>query len=157
MKKISVLLIFVMLLFSLAACQESSDNEVSEETEKYIGDIVSLFGNSLNLNDYEFITDDDTDRISELGLTRNDMPNGYYIYDVSSEIMTFMVDEEAEYTFYDVGNTIVAEEDDKKHTTKDIEEFKTFLYGDDDIPRGGPFWINVKGDRVISIEEEFVP
>lgn len=113
MKKISVLLIFVMLLFSLAACQESSDNEVSEETEKYIGDIVSLFGNSLNLNDYEFITDDDTDRISELGLTRNDMPNGYYIYDVSSEIMTFMVDEEAEYTFYDVGNTIVAEEDDK--------------------------------------------
>lgn len=78
-------------------------------------------------------------------------------FSVSSEIMIFIVDEEAEFTFYDVGNLFVAEEDDKKYTIKDIEEFRTFLYGDDDIPRGGPFGINVKGDRVISIEEEFVP
>ncbi len=53
----------------------------------------------------------------------------------------------------DSGNLFVSEDDDKEYTTTNKEEFRKFLYGNDDVPRRTPFWINVQGEKVLSVIE----
>ena len=97
-------------------------------------------------------------KIKELGLTESDMPDGYYIQNTSEEVKTFILDDQTSYTFFDVGNLFVKEEDDKKYTTTSQDEFKTFLYGEKagDDPRRTPFEVEVSAEKVISIQEIFV-
>lgn len=155
MKKIFTLLLVCILIFSLTACKETGNVGNDAEEKLYIG-YVSLDGNTLKLDEFEFLTQENPDRLEELGISVNDMPNGYYIYNESEEITSLTIDQNTEFTFFDTGNLFVSEEDDKRYTTKDIEKFRTFLYGDDDIPAIMPFWVKVQGDKVISVEEQFV-
>lgn len=153
MKKI---LIWIVLSLSLFSGCTSTDRTHIEETEKYIGYITLYDGVNLELDDFEFIIEKDEERIKELNLSEMDMPNGYYIYDISDNILKFKITDETEFTFFDSGNIFVSETDDKKYTTVNKDEFKEFLYLGGDKPRKTPFWVEVKNGKVISIKEEFV-
>lgn len=154
-KKILVWIGLFLLSVSLIACNEAKEKEVQPENRTYQG-YIALDGNKLKIDDFEFITSDDTEKIRELGLTDIDMPSGHYIHNVSEEVKIFTLDDKASFMFYDVGNLFVKEEDDKKYTTLSLDEFRTFLYGDRDEPRRTPFEIGVVGEKVISIKEIFV-
>jgi hypothetical protein len=155
MKKTLTFILISLLTLLISGCGDSSNEDVSTDSKKYIG-YVTLEGNNLTLDEFEFIKQDDKERMEELGLTESDMPNGYYIYNESDETQSFTLDEQTEFTFFDTGNLFVSEEEDKKYTTTNIEEFKQFLYGDSNTPIQTPFWVDVQDGKVISVEEEFV-
>ncbi len=155
MKKM-LLFIFVLAFgLMLVACSSNQNLSALPEPQTYSG-YLFLEGNTLKIDDFEFITSKDTERIKELKLTEEDMPNGYYIHNESEDIKSFTLDEKTQYHFYDTGNLFVKEEDDKRYSTTDLEQFELFLYGDDDIPLHTPFEIEVQGENVISINEIFV-
>jgi bla regulator protein blaR1 len=147
--------IFIGLLGGFVACS-LNDKDLIEDEKLYSG-YISLDNDTLALDEFEFITFEDKERMEELNLTDEDMPNGYYIYNESDDLTYFDITSETEFTFFDLGNLFVKEEDDKKYTTTDKEEFRQFLYGSDDVPRITPFWINVRGKTVLSVTEQFVP
>lgn len=155
MKKTLTFILISLLTLLISGCRDSSNEYVSKDSEKYIG-YVALDGNNIQLDDFEFIKQDDKERMEEFGLTESDMPNGYYIHNESEEIQSFTIDEQTKFTFFDTGNLFVTEEEDKKYTTTNIEEFKHFLYGDSNMPIKTPFWVDVQDGKVISVEEEFV-
>ena len=156
-KKALILICLFILSVSSLGCSETKPRTEPLEKKTYTG-YISIDGNKLKLDDFEFITADDTQKIKELGLTESDMPDGYYIQNTSEEVKTFILDDQTSYTFFDVGNLFVKEEDDKKYTTTSQDEFKTFLYGEKagDDPRRTPFEVEVSEEKVISIQEIFV-
>lgn len=149
MKRMKIAFAIISLIVALSSCR-------TQEEQTYIGYIISLEDNSLNLNPFEFITANETERANELGLTQDDMPNGYYIYDEDDEILNFTLEENVEFHFYDTQNLFVSKDDDKGYATDNISEFILFLYGDSDTPRRSPFIITVKDGKVVSIREKFV-
>lgn len=155
MKKGLLWICLFVLSISLVSCSEAKEKEAQPEKKTYEG-YISLDGNKLKVDDFEFITSDDIERIKELGLSDTDMPSGYYIHNVSEEVKIFTIDEKTSYMFYDLGNLFVKEEEDKKYTTLSLDEFRTFVYGDRDEPIRSPFEIEVVGEKVISIKEIFV-
>lgn len=142
-----------LLIILLVGCKSINEEN---NTNKYIGYIRSVDDSTIELDDFEFITSEDTERIKELKLSDSDMPNGYYINNVSEETKSFSLTNETEFIFYDTGNLFVSEEDDKKYTTYNKDEFIEFLYLYSDSPRRTPFWVEVSNKDVIKIEEEFV-
>lgn len=156
MKKILIVIITSILF--LTGCSRHGDKNTSDvnDYEMHIG-YISLDSELVRLDEFEFIRQEDKKRIEELNLSQEDMPNGYYINNESEDINVFEVDNDAEFIFYDTGNIFVEENEDKKYLTKDIEEFKLFLYSNTNTPRRTPFWVGInKEGYVVIIEEEFV-
>ncbi|ASA20520.1 hypothetical protein [Paenibacillus donghaensis] len=152
MKQILIIFLAIILSVSLVSCS----NESSAEKQNYTG-YIALEGNVLKIDDFEFIDSEDEDRVKELGLTIEDMPNGYYIHNISEDIKSFAVDDNTEYTFYDTGTLFVQDKDsDRIYTTKSKQEFMAFLYGDNEEPLINPFEVYTQGEKVISIKEIFV-
>ncbi len=155
MKKMMLFIFVLAFGLMVVACSSNQNLSALPEPQTYSG-YLFLEGNTLKIDDFEFITSKDTERIKELELTEEDMPNGYYIHNKSEDIKSFTLDEKTQYHFYDTGNLFVKEEDDKRYSTTDLEQFELFLNGDDDIPLHTPFEIEVQGENVISIKEIFV-
>ncbi|MGG0824252.1 hypothetical protein ABE099_15415 [Paenibacillus turicensis] len=156
MRKPFFLLCLFLLSTSLLACSEAKEKEMQPEKKIYTG-YLSLEGNKLLIDDFEFISSKDKARIKELGLNDMDMPNGYYIHNETDELKTFILDENTSYMFFDSQNLFVKEEDDKKYTTKSLDEFKTYLNPGGNDPNTIPFEIETQGEKVISIKEIYVP
>ena len=160
MKKMVGLLLAGLLLLGLVGCQSKQrEQAVSGGYDLYEG-YVSVNGDKLMVNDFEFIDLTDQYWINKLGLTIEDMPNGYYIYDVSEELLTFNLDEATRYNFYDTGCLFVSEDDpDRRYITTNLAEFmEKFDPDGNGYPLcKTPFEIQVLEDgRVLSISEIFV-
>lgn len=155
-KRYVYFLVLLVLNMTLIACSQTINKDGSDNTQQFYTGYLWIEGDTLKIDSFEFLTTDDQTRIQELGLTDIDMPNGYYIHNESEELIEFSLDEETQYTFYDVSNLFVKEEDDKKYLTKDKDEFHTFLYRGKEKPITVPFQIETKGDKVVSITEIFV-
>lgn len=152
MKQILIIFLAIILCVPLVSCSIES----STEKQNYTG-YIALEENVLKIDDFEFIESEEEDKVNELGLTIEDMPNGYYIHNLSEAIKAFTVDDNTEYTFYDTGTLFVQDKDgDRIYTTKSKLEFMTFLYGDNEEPLKSPFEVITQGEKVISIKEIFV-
>ncbi|WP_334076749.1 hypothetical protein [Paenibacillus sanfengchensis] len=146
------ILVFIMVLIS---CSTDKPNASQPEQQIYTG-YLFLEGNTLKIDDFEFITFEDKERMQELGLTEADMPNGYEIYNENEDVKSYLLADNTKFTFYDTSNLFVKEEDDKKYITTDRQKFKTFLYRGEDVPMRTPFEVIIRGNKVISISEIFV-
>lgn len=150
-----VILFTLAVSMSLISCSQGDKGKSATESHTYTG-YISIEDDTLKIDDFEFITSEDEARIKELGLSQTDMPNGYYIHNESEEVKSFKIDKDTKYTFFDLGNLFVKEEDDKKYTTTSKQDFITFLYGEKGTPSRIPFEIVALRDTVISITEIFV-
>lgn len=84
----------------------------------------SAYAGRLDCNLVEFISASDVDRVAALGLTTEDMPNGYYIYDEKEHTTTLKIPFGSEFIFYDWENRYTSPDaDDKWVTTRDFAEF----------------------------------
>lgn len=155
MKKVIVLILILAFSMALISCSTDNKEPLQPEQQTLTG-YLFLEGNTLKVDEFEFITSKDKERMQELGLTEADMPNGYEIYNESEELKSFTLDENTQYHFYDTSNLFVKEEDDKKYSTTDLNQFQLFLYRGDDTPSRTPFEMVIEGDKVISITEIFV-
>lgn len=134
----------------------TDDNKTSQPEQQTITGYLFLEGNTLKVDEFEFITSADKERVKELKLSDADMPNGYYIHNESEDLTSYTLDESTQYIFYDTSNLFVKEEDDKKYATTSRQEFELFLYRGKDVPLHTPFRMVVQGNKVISVTEIFV-
>ncbi len=92
----------------------------------------------------EWITSDETGRMKELDLNKDDdMPSGFYIYNPKVDKKTFKLNTKAGFYIYDT-NTQKTDENGMK---KRIDEKKG----------KGAFWLTVKNGEVVKAEEEYIP
>ncbi|NLP30647.1 MAG: hypothetical protein GX363_05895 [Clostridiales bacterium] len=128
-------------------------------TSAYIGYIYNFadsYPDMFHFDPVEWITLDDTDRLEDLGIGPQDMPNGYYIHNPIEDIFSFKVNEDTEYNFIDWGNDFVGIDQDRFYSTKDKQEFIRYLDTYSDRAAKVPFVIETKDGYVTSITEQFV-
>lgn len=158
MKRCFGLILGMLLLTSAVGCQNDQQKQsVSGAYNVYEG-YLTVKDNQLIVDNIKFIDLSDKYWIDSLDLTEKDMPDGYYIYNPSDEKLTFALNEETRYNFYDTGTLFVSEDNESRmYTTKELSEFlKKFDLGDGELGKT-PFKIQVFEDgRVISIEEIFI-
>lgn len=135
-----------------------NDNLVVDDYQSiedlYIGHI-SIEKDTLYLDEVEWITDENQDRIKELELSQSEMPNGYYIYNPSTDKMKFKLDEDTEYHFIALESlSFIKEGDDRNYSTTKKEEFLEFLnhVKSDSVV----FWVEIKDGAVVNITEQFI-
>ena len=119
----------------------------SLETEtKYFAYLsgLNVKTNTLTADLAEWITSDETGRMKELDLNKDDdMPSGFYIYNPKVDKKTFKLNTKAGFYIYDT-NTQKTDENGMK---KRIDEKKG----------KGAFWLTVKNGEVVKAEEEYIP
>lgn len=131
--------------------------EVNYDNKNLHVGYIRIEKNTLYLDEVEWITDENKDRIKELELSQqNDMPNGYYIYNPSSDIVSFEVNDKTVYNFIDWGNDFVNKKENRKYSTTNQEEFIKYLNTYSDKAAKVPFWIEVKDGYVINVTEQFL-
>lgn len=160
--KAGALMLLVCVLFVVfAGCGDGVVDDSSNKSNMYNKTgYIRLNEGSLELDEFEFISQEDEQRISELKLTQEEMPNGYYINNPEEKYESFVIDDSAEFIFYDAGNLFVEENaNDKKYVTSDINEFHQFLYGGSEGSEAVariPFEVVIQDGKIVKTEEIFI-
>jgi hypothetical protein len=153
------------ITLTLCACS-SSQKGFAQESETLVG-YINIQDGKVILDEVEIITEEDTDRIEELGLTyQGDLIEGYYIYNEKEETRTFELTEKTKYHFVDMGQLYITSEtsEDLVYETTSIDEFmngscyaaSASANDQSDVPSHRiPYFVEVLGDEVLSITEEF--
>ncbi len=124
----------------------------------YISDFEGSFPNLFNFDPVEWLTLEDVNRLEDLGIDSNELPNGYYIHNKIEEVYSFRLNENTEYNFIDWGNDFTSNDEDRFHySTMDKDEFIQYLSSYTDNAAKVPFWIVTKDGFVQSITEQYVP
>ena len=128
--------------------------EAVPNSVRHLGYITSLDDEKITLDEVEWITEDMTDRIEDLGLNITaDLPGGFYIYNESDKELVFTVSEEC---------SVQINNYDTEYQTVDLtyEQFKDkFLSGEYEIDRlsEGLYWIEYRNGKAVSITQQYVP
>ena len=149
MKKLLTLIFATICIFSISACNKETKGEKTEvcallkeiKDDKIIVDVV------------EYITIEDKDRISELGLKDTDLINGYYINNPETELKEYTITEDTTYNFIDWKNDFVKEGSDRNVSTKNKEDFIKYLSTYENSQPKMPFFFSLEDGKVISIKE----
>lgn len=105
-----IVLVAVVAVLSVAVLKKRASKNVQAQavspsyTDENGGEYIAAFlkgmtDSSITVDIAEFITDDDTERLKELNLTEEDMPDGYYIYNPDEETVTWKLDGQTVFTF----------------------------------------------------------
>ncbi len=101
------------------------------EEDKFEGTVAgivkSVSGDSITVDIVEYIDEDDTGRLKELGVTEDDMWDGFYIYDPDSELTTWQYSEDAVFTFIDWAGEFTGSPYPIYHTTTSRTEFCRYV------------------------------
>ena len=156
MKKTSLSILLVLCSLSMIGCMAS---KMQSETETVVG-YMYIEDNKVYLDEIEIITDKDTNKMEELGLTvENDLPNGYYFYNPSNETTMFELSDQTLYTFTDFDLHFVKEEEGNRiyETTRKEEFLEGSYYRDAPLEEQTiPYFLEVNDGKVLSIREEFL-
>lgn len=158
MKKQIGLFLGVLLLIGATGCgKEPQKQDMTGAYNVYEG-YLTVKDNQLIVDEIKYIDLADKYWIDSLNLTEEDMTNGYYIYNPSDEKLTFTLNDETRYDFYDTGALFISEDNETRmYTTQEVSELlKKFDAGNEELGKT-PFEIQVLEDgRVISIREIFI-
>jgi hypothetical protein len=144
---------YIMILLCLMSLWMCSCEKQKSETTEVCG-YVSVEGDILKVDTVEWITDEDEERIKELGLTEEDLPDGYYILNESSDITSYKLNNETQYNFIDWNFDFVSKGDDQNISTTNKEDFIKYLNTYSDKGANQPFFIIIEKDVVKSITEK---
>ncbi len=170
MKKLSMLLLVLLVL--TAGCNEAAPDNAYDTPAltdgTHFGHLAIAEDGTLLLNEAEWITDDQTERIEELQL-QGRLLDGYFIYDEEPSLCPLTLSPDITYTFYDYDRQFVGDDADLKYTTESADEFMAFYadrayqpdwYEEPFDPFHWapyePFWVEVKDGQVTSITLQLV-
>ena len=111
--------------------------------------------NSITVDVIEFVTSDNAERVNELELTEEDMPDGYYIYNPDQETIIWELNGQTVYTFIDWNGGFTGSDYPEEYTTTDAEEFHRYIETYDDAEPGMPFFFQVEDGVVKMVLEKF--
>lgn len=152
MKKICCMLISGLVLLSAAGCrQKDAGTEIKSDVCAFIREVKD---NVMVLDLAEYITPEDTERMTELGLTETDLLDGYYIHNAEIESEDYTLTGETTYTFIDWYNDFVEVGADRTVSTTSRDDFIKYLSTYENSQPGMPFFFELKGNEVISITEK---
>ena len=131
-----IILLVIIIAISVIATGKKvpQSGEVSnptftdEDGKVYVAAFLKeMTENNLMVDVIEFITDDNEEKIRELNLTEDDMPDGYYIYNPDTETIVWKLDAQTVYTFIDWNGDFSDSEYPEEYTTTDVQEFKKYI------------------------------
>lgn len=134
-----------------------SENPVYDNTEseeEVAAFVKNVLADSIEVDIIEYITDTDTERIKELKLTENDMPDGYYFFNSDEEVTTWKCNAQTVYTFIDWGGDFTNGEFPVEYTTMDIEEFRKYIKTYDNGEPRMPFFFWIENGYIKQIIEK---
>lgn len=101
-----------------------------------------------HLDQVEWLTEEDAERLKALNINPNDLDNGYYIHNPNNYPMFHQVSEDTIYSIIDW-------QGDVKQKTVSMEDFLASLkaYGE----LSPPYWVVTKDGHVKSITEQYIP
>lgn len=121
---------------------------------------IAIESNTVYLDPVEVITDENTQRIKELGLTERDLISGYYVNNEVEENISYILSGNTVYRFMDHGQ-LYADNSEQLYETTSLEEFLTGscytvnANRGTEIPTGQiPYLVEISGTTVISITED---
>lgn len=141
---------------------KNNDNDLSSELSSLHVGYISIETKDLNdntflLDEVEWITLEDEDRIRELNLTiDNNLPNGYYIHNSDTKKTPIIVNEKTLYEFIDWSGIYVKEDGNKQYTTSDKLQFINNLNSYKGKKFQPLFWVEIKDGIVIKITEQLL-
>jgi len=153
MKKILMLVLVVVCMFSVCAC--SNDTVVNNKTE-ICAFVKEIKDNVIVVDIAEYVTTEDTERIAELNLTDFDMINGYYINNTEIDLKEYTLTQETVYNFIDWKNDFVEEGENREFSTTNKEDFIKYLDTYENSRPQMPFFFEVADNEVISITEKIM-
>lgn len=154
--KYKYIYLIVCLLLCLTGC--SKDNEKDVTGEKVITGFIYIEGEQLQVDEVEIINREDKEKLEAVGLTEDDCPSGYCIYNKDASVDKYSIDETTVYSFTDIELKYVKDEEgDRIYETKVQDEFiNGSSYNHKSLSEQRiPYIITIKGDKVIKIVEEF--
>ena len=108
----------------------------------------SMDNSYFHLDQIEWLTYEDSDRLKALNIDPNDMPNGYYIYNPNTYPMYCGTTDETEYSMINLGEEITEKSVTKEELIQYLEQYTDFT---------PPFRITTKDGYVQSVTEQYVP
>ena len=103
---------------------------------------------SFHLDQIEWLTSEDSERLKELNIDPDDLPNGFYIHNPHSYPMFHQVTEDTVYSIIVLGEEVTHSSVTMEEFVKHLEQFPDFT---------PPFWVVTKNGYVQSITEQYVP
>ena len=149
MKKLLTLIFATICIFSISACNK----EIKEEKSEVCALLKKIKDDKIIVDVVEYITIEDKDRISELGLKDTDLINGYYINNPETELKEYTITEDTTYNFIDWKNDFVKEGSDRNVSTKNKDDFIKYLGTYENSQPKMPFFFSLDDGKVISIKE----
>ena len=144
----SMAVLVMLSVILLGACSEEETPKVTETPSEqlFIINNYELSSKNLVLDEVEWIEETNTDRIEELGLdVEKDLPTGFMIYNETEEEVSVNLAEDAEFF-------LVNQENPSEPRAVDAKEFISYL-----LAVKGPYYVKVKDDVVVKIEEKYMP
>ncbi len=151
MKKIIMTILAFISVLSVCACNDEVPIETQTEICAYVKEVKD---NKIILDVAEYVDSYDEERVEELKLTKADMPNGYYINNPETEIEEYTLTETTTFSFIDWNNDFVEIGEDREFSTTKREDFIKYLNTYENSEPKMPFFINISGDKVLSILEK---
>ncbi|MCD7842728.1 MAG: M56 family metallopeptidase [Lachnospiraceae bacterium] len=154
-------------LANAAARQTGASTETESETALncILGYILYFVDNTVAVDTVEWLTLDDTERMAQLGITGDDMPGGFLIYNADSAAESLTLSENLTALLLDWENSYNLMEGEIS-----LEEFLEILQqraqmmggtadgsGYADYSQCGLFWFEVTDGVVTDIVEQYVP
>ena len=152
MKKLYGLIIFTLILFTVSGCQKDKQNEA--EISNICAYVKEIKDGKILIDPAEYISSEDSERISELNLDESDLINGYYIHNAEYETKEYLLTENTEYNFIDWHNLFVPEGSDRNYSTQSTEDFIKYIDTYENAKPGMPFFFELSENEVLSIKEE---
>lgn len=141
---------------------EGITENTSERTAEPVWHYYYICGHdqdTLFLDDIEWITDG-SDRAMELGLTEDDFPNGFYIFNLENAQEHAMINANCTFTVLDwTENSGIKEEKEVDVETflQMLDEQLVFYQEIDEGLYGPPYIIEMDEKGITSIREQYVP
>lgn len=152
---VAVLLVAVLKKRNSKDAQAANPSYMDENGGEYIvAFLKGMTDSTITVDIAEFITDDDTERIKELNLSEEDMPDGYYIYNPDEETVTWKLDGQTIYTFIDWNGDFTGSDYPEEYTTMDAAEFQKYIGTYEDSRPGMPLFFQIEDGTVKVILEK---
>ena len=152
MKQIGIKVI-ILSLFCIG-CQNTETG--NNKTNELCGFLKRIDETSIVIDEVEYITSENNQRIKELNLTEEDLLSGYYIYNPEEETKEYRLTSDTVYNFIDWGRNFTDsnEPEEVNISTTDSNDFIKYINTYTNSQPGMPFFFEVDGEHVVSITEK---
>lgn len=119
------------------------------------GYVLQINGDSVEIDQQEYVDAKNQVRIKELGLSEEDLVSGYYLRDVSDGSLTVPLSPAAEYQFIDWGREYVKSDvpEELEISTGNQIFFRQYLSRYEEENPGVPFFFDLDKGTVVRIWE----